>query len=269
MRISKDKKLLTGYIFFIFILTLSSLSSGCGSDKESLPIDREPPATPRGVYSITGDNQISIIWFPNGERDMAGYKVYRSLSKLGDYAMIAKLSNNVSRYVDTPVRNGTTYYYSVSAFDRNGNESELSPDIVEDTPRPEGRGIKLMDYTLRPERSGFDFSHPEKGAQPSDSKGVDIYFGFDEVVNVSYLYSDNDTLMQDMGYTEDLYEIDASPIKGFTELFVEMIEGHTYTFLTSDNNYSKIRAISVTDTEVTFDWAYQLQPDNPELAPRR
>lgn len=254
--------------FLIFILFLSVLS-GCGSDKESRPIDTEPPAAPRGVHSVTGDNQVTIIWFPNGERDLAGYKVYRSASKFEDYVMLARLSATADAYVDTEVKNGKTYFYAVAAFDRNGNESKLSPETVEDTPRPEGKNVKLVDYTLRPERSGFDFSRPEKGAQPFDIKGVDIYFGFDEAVNVTYFYSDNDTLMQDLGYTEDLYEIDVSPTKGFTELFVEVIEGHTYIFYTPEKNYAKIRVVSLTDTEVTFDWAFQLQLDNPELAPRR
>ena len=31
-----------------------------------------------GIILITGDRQIVVRWFPNGERDLAGYRVWRS-----------------------------------------------------------------------------------------------------------------------------------------------------------------------------------------------
>ena len=51
---------------------------------------------------------------------------------------MADLSTDASRYVDDDVRNGSTYFYAVSAYDYDGNESELSPEQVYDTPRPSG-----------------------------------------------------------------------------------------------------------------------------------
>lgn len=47
---------------------------GC-PNKISL-VDSEPPAIPRALYC--GDRQIVVRWFPNGERDLAGYRVWRS-----------------------------------------------------------------------------------------------------------------------------------------------------------------------------------------------
>ena len=117
---------------------------------------------------------------------------------------------------------------------------------------------------------------------------MDIYFGVgtvivytedgEELLNVAYIYTASDDIrIQDLGYTDDMDEIDNSPVKGFTFVFVEAIIGHAYTFQTLDGNYAKIR---ITDLQmdwlddgilerawVTFDWAYQLQIDNPELAP--
>jgi len=240
-------------------------------------IDTTPPAAPRGVYSITGDEEVVINWYPNQEKDLKGYMIYRSFEKLGKYVEIDMVGSEASSYVDKNVKNGTTYYYAVSAIDFNDNESELSPEIVEDTPRPAGRNIKLEDYSLRPERSGFDFSSPEKGAQTFDLSNIDIYFGIDTEVWVPYIYSDNGTEFQDLGYTDSMDDVDASPTKGFTELFVEAIIGHTYAFLTPDKHYAKLRVTdiyidrvgdNVREAWITFDWAYQLQDGNPELAPR-
>jgi len=261
------------------IFILAFVLQGCTvDDNDVVVIDDTPPAAPRGVHSVTGDEQVLIEWYPNQETDLKGYIVYRSLRKLEDYAEIAEVGSEVSSYVDDGVENGVTYYYAVSAFDFDGNESNLSPEIVNDTPRPGGRNVKLEDYILEPDRSGFDFSHPERGAQAYDRHGVSIYFGIDTEVNVPYIYSDNETEMQDLGYTDSMDDVDVSPTKGFTTLFVEAIIGHTYAFLTPDGHYAKMRVTDmyidwvngdVGEAWVIFDWAYQLQPDNPELAPGR
>jgi len=230
--------------------------------------DTTPPAIPRGVYSITGDEEVIIEWFPNGENDLAGYRVWRSRDNV-DFEKIGEVLPDTASFVDRNVKNGKTYYYAVTAFDYDGNESDLSPELVDDTPRPEGRSVTLKDYQLSPERSGFDFSRPARGAIPWDDVDTDIYFGFDLDVNVSYMYSDNDTLMQDMGYRDSMDDLDEAPLYdlGYTELFVELLKGHVYAFNTPDGNYAKIRVIDVSDVSVTFDWAYQIDPDNPELAP--
>jgi hypothetical protein len=230
--------------------------------------DTTPPAIPRGVYSITGDGEVIIEWFPNGEHDLAGYRVWRSRDD-ENFDLLGEVSPDITDYIDRNVRNGKTYYYAVTAFDYDDNESELSPELVDDTPRPEGRSITLRDYQLFPERSGFDFSRPSRGAIPWNDVDTDIYFAFDLEVNVSYMYSDNDTLMQDMGYRGGMDGLDEAPLfdLGYTELFVELLPGHAYAFYTPDGNYAKIRVIDVSDVSVTFDWAYQIDPDNPELAP--
>ena len=233
---------------------------------QTVEVDTEPPAIPRGVVSFTGDKRVTVEWFPNGERDLAGYRVWRS-PNASEFDLLADISADEFRFVDYDVRNGSTYFYAVSAYDYDDNESDLSPEQVYDTPRPSGNGVTLNDFILYPARSGFDFSRPERGAIRWDSSAVDIYFGWDTSVNVPYLFSDNYTKMQDMGYHENFREVDVSPRAGFTEKYVELIAGHIYVFYTSDGNYAKIHATAVSDSYMTFDWAYQLAPNNPELAP--
>ena len=171
----------------------------------------EPPAVPRGVRTTTGDESVHIEWYPNGEYDLAGYRVWRGQNSTNFDELLIETSASTTRYTDTDVLNGETYYYAVSAYDLDGNESDLSPENAWDTPRPEGRNITLDDYLVLPARSGFDFSHPEKGSIPWDSRTTDVYFGLDTEVNVTYLYSDNDTLMQDLGYHENFDAVDVVP----------------------------------------------------------
>ena len=239
--------------------------SGCYIDASD-DRDDEPPAVPRGVRTITGDEEVIIEWYPNGEYDLAGYQVWRGRDGT-NFDSLADVSENTTRYVDRTVRNGETYFYAVSAYDIHDNESDLSPEDTWDTPRPEGRNITLEDYNILPERSGFDFSRPEKGSVQWDSPATDIYFGLDPEIGVTYLYSDNETFMQDLGYHKNFDAVDFVPDMGYTTLFVELIEGHIYAINTPDNNYAKIHVRELYDDAVVFDWAYQTDPENVQLAP--
>lgn len=259
--LAKINKILT----LLLVTLIFGGISGCYIDTDD-DTDREPPAVPRGVITITGDEQVIIEWYPNGEYDLAGYQVWRGRDST-NFDNLAEVSENTTRYVDTTVRNGETYYYAVSAYDVDGNESELSPENAWDTPRPEGRNITLDDYNSFPERSGFDFSRPEKGSVPWDTPATDVYFGFDADIGIPYLYSDNDTFLQDLGYHEDFEAVDLVPEVGYTTFFVELIEGHIYAINTPDDNFAKIHVRELYEDAVVFDWAYQTDPENVQLAP--
>ena len=205
----------------VFLMCTFLINIGCGSSDDSIEPDTEPPAIPRGVESTTGNGQVTIEWFPNGEIDLGEYNVWRSRDN-ETFDLLARVSADEFWYVDQDVQNGVTYYYAVSALDLEGNESELSPEDVSDTPRPSGKNVTLNDFTLLPGRSGFDFSQPENGAIPWNLPMTDVYFGptevfseFDVSFTVPYLYSDNFTEMQDMGYHETFDEVDVSPFLGF------------------------------------------------------
>ncbi|MCG9128329.1 fibronectin type III domain-containing protein [Candidatus Poribacteria bacterium] len=256
-------KYMSKYILLtILVVTLI----GCAADDEEIE-DLEPPAIPRGVITITGDNSVRIEWYPNGEYDLDGYTVWRSEDNI-DFDALSDISVGTSEYTDNDVRNGRTYYYAVSAYDFNGNESELSPENAWDTPRPEGRNISLEDYQLAPERSGFDFSHPQKGSSAWDDRATDIYFALDTEVNITYFFSDNGTAMQDLGYHEHFDDVDTVPEYGYITLLVEAIEGHIYAFYTPDGNFAKVHVRKLFDDSITFDWAYQTDPENIQLAPK-
>lgn len=261
-KINEFTRLLKTACYLLPIILILGLH-GCYIDASDT--DDEPPAVPRGVFTTTGDEQVSVAWYPNSEQDLAGYRVWRGNDGTNFDELLTETV--ASRYVDTDVRNGRTYFYAVSAYDFDGNESELSPEDAQDTPRPEGRNIVLNDWQIFPERSGFDFSRPDRGSIPWDTPQTDIYFGLDTEVNVTYLYSDNETLMQDLGYHENFDDVDVVPELGYTTLFVEAIDGHIYALYTPDGNFAKIQVREISEAEVVFDWAYQPDAENVQLAP--
>lgn len=250
---------------------------GCGS-KDTVYVDRPDvtaPGVPRGVSSITGDEQVTIVWLGSTEEDIRSYIVYRDENTDSDelYDEIARINVNEFQsqwtYVDYNVQNSDpdhsyVYYYAVSAIDYDDNESELSYEDVFDTPRPEGFNV-FIDATSEP--SAFDFSAGVR--VPSNSNDADIVVTFDQNLGALFIeaaYEDVD--LQDFGFTDSMDDVDWSPLDGWTSVgWSEVIVGHSYIVWTADDNYAKLRVFQVDSTTLRFDWAYQADTGNPELKP--
>ena len=254
--------------FTIALILSAIIFSGCQEFKTYY--DNSPPAPPENVRTFVGDNLVEITWDYNRENDVAGYNIYYSDSYWGEYTLIG--STEFNSYVDYEAVNGIRYYYAVAAYDFNGNESELSYDEVYGVARPEGKNQKIYDYNAFPEISGYDFS--EYAVVPFDENtdqfSADMFFeNFDGVL---YINVWDDTDIQDMGPTNDLYEITEAPLSGWVQLnegenvkYVEAVAGHTYIIWTWDNHFAKIRIKDLSDQRMVFDWAYQLLEGEPQL----
>jgi hypothetical protein len=213
------------------------------------------------VTSVTADEAVHLLWHPNQESDLAGYRVYVSRDPDGPYERTGTTTR--AEFWHRDLENGTTYYYGVSAFDGDGNESDLNREIVYDTPRPEGFGLVLYEADGElSDLSGFDFSREER--LPWSSSRTDVYL--DWVDDVGYLaVPDFATDIQDAGFA-DFDEITWAPEDGWSPSgFVEAIAGHVYVVWTRDNNYAKLRVTEVDAESVEVDWAYQTDRGNPEL----
>lgn len=223
--------------------------------------DRTPPPIPRGVHSVTRDRSVYIYWNPVVSCDFQQYAVYRGYSPTGYYSYIG--STRSANFTDYNLTNGITYYYAISSIDYCGNESELSTDLVFDTPRPEGHSYYLWSAEYYPNDAGFDFSH--RAVVPFDYPTCDVYFGHDALGY--YLCAGNDyTDIIDMGYANSLYDIDRAPETGWSPYAdVEARERHAYVIWTADNHFAVMLIRHIYSERMTFDWAYQTAPGNPEL----
>lgn len=229
--------------------------------------DYKAPATPRGLYSITQDERVELLWYPNEESDLAGYRIYRNDRPSGYYDRIATVGRRATRFVDDHVVNGKTYYYAISAVDESGNESDLSPELVHDTPRPEGFDLPLSNAARDRRRAGYDFSRYR--IVDAEDLDADIYFWFtpeDGYWMIATERSDDVfTDIQDDGY-RDLDSVDWAPADGWSPTGeVRLIQGHSYVVWTWDDHYAKFRVRSLSPREVVIDWAYQIDRGNQEL----
>ncbi|MBN1561854.1 T9SS type A sorting domain-containing protein [candidate division KSB1 bacterium] len=110
-----------------------------------LPDSLRPPSTPINVQTIAWQDTVLIKWDANTDSDLAGYRLYRGRSE--ENLTISIDVGLTTSYLDTDVRNDSTYYYAVAAYDFAGNESAHS-DVVKAVP------------TIRPEApSGITFRH--------------------------------------------------------------------------------------------------------------
>ena len=65
------------------------------------------------------------------ESDLAGYKVYIKDTASGAYGSpVTELQGNVTTFIATGLKIGTTYYFAITAYDSDGTESEPSAVVT-------------------------------------------------------------------------------------------------------------------------------------------
>jgi hypothetical protein len=106
------------------------------------PRDIFPPAAPQNVVgnvlpgAAAGSVLVDLSWSINLERDLAGYRVYRSEEQGSRGTLITPDLLLAPAYRDTSVELGHHYWYTVTAVDHAGNESEPSVAAAVDVAQP-------------------------------------------------------------------------------------------------------------------------------------
>ncbi|MFE7650457.1 fibronectin type III domain-containing protein [Streptomyces phaeoluteigriseus] len=95
--------------------------------------DRTAPLAPAAVKAVRGDGRATVSWARNAEADLAGYRVYRSTSTPVAIDTAHRISGSApltgSALTSTGLRNGTKYWFAVTAVDRAGNQSRASANV--------------------------------------------------------------------------------------------------------------------------------------------
>ncbi|MBU1166912.1 hypothetical protein KKC60_00695 [Patescibacteria group bacterium] len=89
-------------------------------------IDVLPPKVPEIEAAVSKDKSVELIWKPNTERDLSGYKVFFKQEK--EAYDVLKVGKNVNHILIPELENNYNYYFSITALDVNGNESGRSKD---------------------------------------------------------------------------------------------------------------------------------------------
>jgi hypothetical protein len=81
------------------------------------------------VTQAQGKKFVDLLWAPNAEKDISGYNVYRR-EENGEAARINSVPMTMLSFQDTEVVGERTYFYSISAVDKNGHESARSQETT-------------------------------------------------------------------------------------------------------------------------------------------
>jgi hypothetical protein len=104
---------------------VESASSGeaCVENKDVFP-----PAAPTGVAALVHDDGVEVSWSPSLESDLASYRVYRAVAGAPP-VRLAMVTAPETSFRDTTGPHGTALAYTVTAVDRDGNESPPSTAV--------------------------------------------------------------------------------------------------------------------------------------------
>jgi hypothetical protein len=236
--------------------------------------DDQPPAIPTGVQSITGDEYVVVVWDPVRVDDLAGYGIYRSYYDRGPYQRIGEVERGEeTEFYDYDLTNGETYFYAVDAFDYSGNESALSYETVDDTPRPEGWDMQWFTSQYEPDLAAIAIL-PEIYDTilllPYDDADAQFYLTTGSQ-GLKRIVATGANQIQDYGYADSPDVADQAPIDGWSESpdGLEVIPGHIYILRTASGYYGKVWIQSEAPNWVMAYWAFQEQRWSTELAPRR
>lgn len=129
--------------YFYFVRTVSTNRNGEpieSVESEILkitPKDTFAPDPPKALTIAASPGSISVFFASSIEKDVVGYKIYRSIDPNKDkniWTMLTTEPISVNTFQDLRVEKNQTYYYYITAIDRAGNVSEPSEIISEKAP---------------------------------------------------------------------------------------------------------------------------------------
>ena len=131
--ISSDVKIGTNYNVRIYGESYFRISTSYLSGTITVAKDTTAPSVPTNLSAVVGTGRaVSLDWDDNTEPDFSEYGIYRFTSPVTASAVkVAEV--RASRFVDTDVTIGTTYYYWINAYDTVENVSTFAP-FVQATP---------------------------------------------------------------------------------------------------------------------------------------
>ncbi len=92
------------------------------------------------VFSVGGQNLLSVSWTPSSDSNLALYNLYRSVEPFNDVTGVEPLYSTTANWInDTGLESGATFYYAVTAVDTAGNENKAvvsKNGTVADTVKP-------------------------------------------------------------------------------------------------------------------------------------
>ncbi|MEM7416399.1 MAG: hypothetical protein AAF389_12925 [Gemmatimonadota bacterium] len=246
----------------------------------------DPPPVPDAPAVIALDNANYLTWgtAARSAGDFSHYKIY-----VDDGTQAFLLGETDSEgFLDLLAANGLTYQYFVTSVDADGHESDGSL-LAEGTPRPDFSGEFVYDFFDVPASSGFRFAEDEATLPVLDGNAAGRHFRLETDVNGWWLVPGPNAEIYPTGFATTALkcgvaadagcvDLSVAPTSGYVTQDVSVATQESYVFrVIGDDGLTHYGVIRVDllgfdqndDALMIFDWAYQLQAGNPNLAPGR
>lgn len=126
------------YKYFVRTVSLGGdglpVESTASNTVEVTPKDTFAPAAPDSITIAAAPGNISIFFATNLEKDVIGYKLYRSTKPnlpKAQWSLLTPQILTTNTYQDTKVVSAVVYYYYLTAIDNAGNVSATSEAVSE------------------------------------------------------------------------------------------------------------------------------------------
>ncbi|PIY97045.1 MAG: hypothetical protein COY66_01585 [Candidatus Kerfeldbacteria bacterium CG_4_10_14_0_8_um_filter_42_10] len=124
----QDTNLKNGAYYYYTVRTVNSEGKESSNTKQvvGIPTDSFAPQNPTGIAIrdlLTGD-KIEISWINPSDLDFDHIRIYRSQKEGELGTTILDKKTEETKFIDDTVQTGITYYYTITAIDQSGNESE-------------------------------------------------------------------------------------------------------------------------------------------------
>jgi hypothetical protein len=248
---------------------------------------------PNSLVSTSLNGAIHLAWSDNAFLNaptgtFLEYRVYSTPYSLdsGTCEEVWDLEGSTvaPEFIVGALENGFARCYGIASVSIDVLESEFSP-IRADTPRPDARNILMFAYQSNQFLSGFRFWDDVNGnglvdplelGTVGDGNRTDIDFWVDRDVNGDFWMVPERTGTVAAFYPdppqpiEDLTSIDVAPTEGYSDFAILASPGYGYVFQMLANDawprFGAIRVTHVGQEYLIFDWSFQTDPGNPELA---
>jgi len=123
--------------------------------------DTTPPAIPDNIAATGYEKHVVIEWDAVTDEDLAGYNIYRAAPG-GTFQKIGAATADLTIYCDYHGLTAHSYYYKISAYDQNYNESEMSAEAFATTKTLDDEELldMVQEMTFR---YFWNYAHPVSG----------------------------------------------------------------------------------------------------------
>ena len=260
--------------------------AGCSNDNNG-PSGAAPPI-PTNLVSTSLDGGVALLWDDNAyDADPSRFQNYRVFS--ASYDLDSDRCGNSWRregstvapvFVVGALANGEPLCFAVAAVSVDQVESDRSNER-NDTPRPESRNVVVFARQAQNAGSGFSFWADDGDDQVQDDELGVLTNGSDPNVDFSVerdglgrlfltpVFASTTVALYGNVPVADLTSIDIAPLDNYDHAGLEAVPGWGYVFRMPGGDglfrFGAVRTTHVGQNFLILDWAYQTDPENPEL----